>query len=81
MAEIFDNDLHNYLKKLADDDESALNDDTLNCDLWNKSGCCNAPFWGESDVCSACKEHASVACDDCEDFDICNNPNKPLTQF
>lgn len=55
--------------------EETIND-TEQCDLWNKSACCTAPFWFESDICSACKEHASPCCEDCEDFDICLNFDK-----
>jgi len=56
-------------------------DETLECDLYNQSNCCNAPFYGESDVCTACMEHADIACNDCELFNECNNANKPLRQM
>lgn len=53
--------------------------DTEDCDLWAKSGCCTAPFWFESDICSDCKDHASCCCDDCDDFKKCLNENKVTT--
>lgn len=60
----------------GDADRMAKMYETEKCDLYNLSGCCNAPFWLESDVCSACKEHASNCCADCGSYRICVNDNK-----
>ena len=51
------------------------------CDLHNKSNCCNAPLYDNTDVCSQCVEHCDTACNDCELFAECNNENKPLRQI
>ena len=51
------------------------------CGGWKLSNCCDSVFWNESDVCNACLEHAVVACEDCEEFIICDNDNKPLIQI
>ena len=51
------------------------------CDLHNKSNCCNAPMYDDTDVCSQCVEHCDTACNDCELFAECNNDNKPLIQL
>lgn len=81
MAEVHDYDLHNYQKKLAEDDEKALKDKTYECTNYNESNCCGAAFlyanrdMHETDVCSKCLEHADVACQDCEEKEECNNPN------
>lgn len=73
MSEVHDNDLHNHLNKLHKDNQEI--DETLDCDLYNSSNCCGAPFWNDTDICSDCKEHADTACTDCEDKNECNNEN------
>ena len=75
MAEIFDDNLSDYQNKLAHDDMEP-DDETLNCDLYNKSNCCEAHFQDETDVCTECLEHAYSYCKSCEFYNECNNPNK-----
>ena len=75
--ETFDSDLHDYLN--APDELTEDEKESLACDLWQLSGCCNAPIdWPESDTCHDCKEHSSPSCDGCYLFNICINPDKVI---
>jgi len=78
MAEIFDNDLANYQRRLEREDNEALLSDTfdfIECMDWKLSNCCGAKII-YTDICSDCKEHAAACCDDCDHYYECDNENK-----
>ncbi len=78
MNDTFDNDLFNYLSKLAQDDMDAEANakESLECEDWKLSNCCAAPIIENTDVCSECKEHCGRGCELCEIYDDCINKNR-----
>jgi hypothetical protein len=76
IVEVFDSDYDEYQESLVKADQEAVEDETLDCDGWKTSSCCDAAFWNDTDVCSECLEHSSVSCDGCDQYNECNNDNK-----
>ena len=70
--ETFDNDLHKYLNE--PDTLSSEEIESLDCDLFDKSACCNAPLQFER--CSDCKEWSESCCIECDIKQHCINENK-----
>ncbi len=70
--------LFDYQKSLdkSDSDYETQIKDSEECDLYNKSNCCNAAMLDEVDMCMDCKEYCSSCCLDCDLSDICINENK-----
>ena len=74
--------MNNYIKLSIKEDalEDMANQQrdqyTKECDWYNKSNCCNAPFLTGTDICSKCLEHADTGCIDCKLYWECINNNK-----
>ena len=73
--EVFDNQLYDYLNNPKHHTENEL--ESLECDLWNLSACCNAPII--MGLCGDCKEHTEVSCVGCGISDECINDNKVIS--
>ena len=41
-----------------------VTDPCENCELYNKSDCCNAEI-KHTDICTSCGEHADIVCNNC----------------
>ena len=73
--EVHDYDLHNYLNR--PDTHTKEERESLDCDLYDKSACCNAPLNG--DLCRECLEHTDSACEGCDIINYCINENRQTT--
>ena len=63
-------------KRQEEKDREDQIQESIDCQSYNNSNCCDAEIYDETDVCSSCKEHCGTMCEDCELYYICQNEDR-----